>query len=275
MSIKGWKYYNHAAVPTTAPHEEANIDAINDGSVWKELTPSPLLARWHSDWDCGYETEWWFEIKDTAFDSSLLKSKRRYEINKGKKNYRVETIDSTQYIAELFEVTEEAIKGWPQKYRPSISKESFNNSIERWNECDVFGAFNSDNIIEGYAVVRDCGSYAEFAVLRAKPEAEKNAINAAIVAGIMDYYSDRLEGDFYINDGSRSISHETAFQEYLEKYFGFRKAYCKLHVKYRRGFGFVIKGIYPFRKLVKGNGVLGHRLSGILKMEEIVRSFKE
>lgn len=35
MQIDGWKYYNHAAIPTIAPNEKINIAPINDGSVWK------------------------------------------------------------------------------------------------------------------------------------------------------------------------------------------------------------------------------------------------
>lgn len=35
MQIDGWKYYNHAAVPITAPHETPNIAPIEDGSIWK------------------------------------------------------------------------------------------------------------------------------------------------------------------------------------------------------------------------------------------------
>lgn len=35
MQIDGWKYYNHAAIPTTAPHEIPNISPITDGSIWK------------------------------------------------------------------------------------------------------------------------------------------------------------------------------------------------------------------------------------------------
>lgn len=35
MEIKGWKYYNHAAIPTTAPHELTDISLIADGSIWK------------------------------------------------------------------------------------------------------------------------------------------------------------------------------------------------------------------------------------------------
>ena len=34
MRINGWEYYNHAAVPTTAPHENPNMNPIEDGAVW-------------------------------------------------------------------------------------------------------------------------------------------------------------------------------------------------------------------------------------------------
>lgn len=30
-----WRYYNHAAVPTTAPHEKVDLEPLIDGSVWK------------------------------------------------------------------------------------------------------------------------------------------------------------------------------------------------------------------------------------------------
>jgi len=35
MKVKGWKYYNHAAVPTTSPHEKVDTSAIENGQVWK------------------------------------------------------------------------------------------------------------------------------------------------------------------------------------------------------------------------------------------------
>lgn len=35
MQIDGWKYYNHAVVPTTAPHEEPNMLPIKNGNIWK------------------------------------------------------------------------------------------------------------------------------------------------------------------------------------------------------------------------------------------------
>ncbi len=35
MEIKGWKYYNHAVIPTTAPNEKVNMKPLNDGTIWK------------------------------------------------------------------------------------------------------------------------------------------------------------------------------------------------------------------------------------------------
>lgn len=35
--IEGWRYYNHAAIPTCAPHEEPDTDPIYNGLVWTNL----------------------------------------------------------------------------------------------------------------------------------------------------------------------------------------------------------------------------------------------
>ena len=274
MEIEGWKYYHHAAIPTTAPHHTVNLEPLKNNSIWNIEGGTPLLVRWQSEWDCGYETEWWYCIKDTPFDISALKSKRRYEINKGNKNFYVQKINPFEHRDGIYKVTIAAYSGWPQKYRPKIEKESFCRQMDQWSEFDVFGGFSVEtNDIRGYALLTDHGSYVEFAVLRTEPEAEKLAVNAAMVAGILDYYQNRFDGEFYINDGSRAIRHETAFQDYLEKYFGFRKAYCRLNVKYKKGIGMLVKLLYPFRTQISSEGPLGSKISGILKMEEIRRSF--
>ncbi len=35
MNIDGWKYYNHAAIPTVAPHEPVNIQPVKNGTIWR------------------------------------------------------------------------------------------------------------------------------------------------------------------------------------------------------------------------------------------------
>lgn len=56
----------------------------------------------------------------------------------------------------------------------------------------------------------------EFSVLRGNLDSERKVINAAMAAAIVEEYNDSLGYDFYINDGSRAIRHQTAFHDYLE-----------------------------------------------------------
>jgi len=273
MSIEGWKYYNHAAIPTTAPHEQVDLMPIQDGSIWN--IKGALLARWISDFDCEEETNWWYVIKDTVFDISSIKSKRRYEINKGNKNFEVVRINPCDYKQELYEVTIEAYKSWPERYRPSVAYEDFMKSIDDWKQKEIFGAFNKpEGRLCGYAFLSPYAKYIDFNILRVRPECEKDAINAAIVYQILEYNKEFLENGGYICDGSRSIRHETAFQDYLEKYFGFRKAYCHLHIKYKTIIGLIIKLLYPFRNVLSKVDNIGivHSINALLKMEEIKRS---
>lgn len=268
-----WKYYNHAMIPTTSPHEEVDTQCIKDKSIWKE-NKKALFARWTSDFDCGYETNWWYVIKDELFDIGDLKAKRRYEINKGRKNFDVREINPIEYPEEIFETTVAAYSAWPEKYRPNVEKEKFILSVNGWNWYKVLGAFSKEeNDLCGYALLSKKDDFIEFCVLRVKPECERLGINAAIVAEILDMHKTFLENGGYICDGARSINHETAFQDYLEKYFGFRKAYCHLNIEYKPFMKCLVKVLYPFRGLLLKLGHVGiiHQISAVLKMEEICK----
>lgn len=275
MKINGWRYYNHAAIPTTLPHEHPDISPIEDGSIWK-LDGSPLLARWTTDFDCGYETNWWYIIKDTPFDISALKAKRRYEINKGVKNFEAIVIDPTNYGEELYSVQIAAFSAYPPKYRPTVDKKAFMDNVQNWKQYIVIGAFcrESDELC-GYALLRkESDNYIGFSVLKTNPRHEKNGVNAALVEAIMREFDPLLSSGGYICDGARSINHETAFQDYLEKYFGFRKAYCRLHVEYNPKLKWLMKLLFCARKLLSkldGIGIV-HSLNSILRMEEICRN---
>ena len=276
MKINGWKYYNHAAIPTVAPHEKPDLAPIRDGNIWRIDRRHPLLARWTTDFDCGIETNWWYVVKDDPFDISRLKAKRRYEINKGNKYFSVMEINPTKYKDTLFQIQYAAYSAYPLKYRPTIDKNSFFEMINSWENCVVIGAFfRETNELVGYAMLNESvGKCIHFNILKSIPNYEKYSINAALVMGIMSKYDENLKQDWYICDGSRNINHETRFQDYLEKYFGFRKAYCQLHIAYRPGVKWLIRVIFPIRKLLlKFDRIrIVHAINSILRMEEMNRS---
>lgn len=281
MQIKGWKYYNHAMIPTTTPQETPNMNLIENGDVWKMkivkgLSGVPLLARWTSDYDCGYETDWWYIIKDSPFDIDSLKSKRRYEVNKGKRNFEVRIINPYEYKNKIFDVQVAAFSAYHKKYRPSVNKDKFMSEINNWKKYDVFGAFfKESNELVGFALLSKINDkFIDFAVLKTNPCFEKYSINAGLVYGILFFYENFLKNKGVLCDGSRSINHETHFQDYLEKYFGFRKAYCHLHVRYNPKIKWLIKLCFPFRRVLKFFDKIGviHQFNSVYKMEEISRN---
>lgn len=231
-----------------------------------------FFARWTSDFDCGYETGWWYEIKDTPLDLAGLKAKRRYEIRKGEKNFRVEEIDPAGRMDDFLRVTTAAYSGWPEKYRPRVDAASLSALLDRSGGKRIWGGFDRDSgALCGYAVLIEHPEYAEFSVLRCDPACEARGINAAMVAAVITAYQDWLGPGFYICDGARAIRHETAFQDYLEKYFDFRKAYCRLHIRYRFPVGLAVRVLYPFRRWISAGSGLGSQIAAVLRMEELAR----
>lgn len=276
MQIEGWRYYNYAAVPTVAPHEPVNGTPLGDGSIWNLTSvrgSKPMMAQWITDFDCPEETNWWYVIKDEPFDLSAIKAKRRYEINKGIKNFEVRRVDPVEYAEQICDVTIAAYQSYPAKYRPNVDREKHIKEICGWakEHVSLYCAFDRESgKLSGYARLEQKGRYMEFCVLRVVPDCERQGINAAIVNGFLTELNAFLSEGGYISDGTRNIRHETAFQDYLEKYFGFRKAYCKLHIRYKGVFNLAIKFLYPFRKLLLKLDHISkvHLLNSLLKMEE-------
>ena len=272
-----WKYYNHAIIPDVPPHVRIGEKDVDKGKLFSQYRDAYLI-RWTENYDCGAPTNYWYVIKDEPFDILALKAKRRYEVNKGKKNFTVRKIEPYNYKENLFSIVNSAFSQWPEKYRPKIDHDTFIKSVESYVNYDVLGLFyNGSDELVGFALVKDSGKCLEFNVLRVIPEYEKLGANSGAVVGILEIYQERLKNGAYILDGARSVLHETNFQDYLEKYFGFRKVYCTLSIKYRRVIWAIVQLAYPVRKILSKFAKFGivHKLCAVLKLEEYRRKDKK
>lgn len=274
MKINGWHYYNYAALPSALPHEEPDMTAVEDGSVWN-LTGGPLLARWTTDFDCQEQTNYWYVIKDEPFDISALKAKRRYEITKGKKNFEIKRIDPMEHLKQICQIQNAAYAEYPAKYRITVDEENVARQVADWGHRRTYGAYDvQTGELSGYALITQHGDkYIGFDQMSVYPAAEKKGINAALVNGLLEANEEFFQNGGYFCDGARNVLHETAFQDYLERIFGFRKAYCRLHVAYKPAVRMAVKVLYPFRKLLKAFDGIGivHKINGVLLMEYYAR----
>lgn len=272
-----WKYYNQGMLPTTAPHEVPDLTPIKDGSIWRpESGGTPLLVRWTTEYDCGYETEWWYCIKDTPFDIQKLNSKKRYNINKAKKKFVAREINPLEFVEDIVRVQTAAWAIYPESYRPKLDPDTARKNVEQWREqYRCFAAFNlEDEKLTGYALMKEYDTWVDFTVLKADPEYERLGVNVALVAKLCEFYSDRIKNEgYYISEGERNIIHETAFQDFLAEKYDFRRAYCKLNVVYRKPIGLAVKFLYPFRSIISKmkKYSLMKKIDAILLMESICR----
>ena len=271
-TVDGWRYYNHAAIPSTPPHVEVNMKPINDGSIWD--VKGALLARWTTDWDCKEETNWYYIIKDSPFNLEDFSAKRRKNLRQALKKCVVTKIDPEKHIKQLYEVYEAAFS----KYIAADNKVSYEQFVERCredkeNRVEYWGGFAADsNRLIGYMTVQCHAEYAETCVAKYHPSYLNYRVSDAIHCVVLDYYLNNMKKK-YISSGSRNINHITNAQDYKIENFNFRKAYCKLNIIYKPLVRCVVNILYPFRRMLErlDSVRIVHSIIAILKMEEIIR----
>ena len=271
--IPGWKYYNHAAIPTTAPHENPDLTPLKDGRIWHIEGKKPLLVRYTTDWDCGYDTGWWYLIRETPFDINTLSSNSRKHIKEAFRKVRVEKIEPKSYVDELYECYHQAFSKY-EKADNEVSYDIFKKSCLSGN-LDYWAGFALDSgKLVGYMTIASHADWAEIHTSKFHPSYLKLRVSDALYASALAFYLNKLDKK-YISSGSRSINHITNTQEYKEQHFGYRKCFCRLHILYRPRFKLFFKTMYIFRGIIAVLGrrcALLHRVSAILKMDEIART---
>lgn len=258
MKIKGWKYYNHAAIPTTAPHEEVNLEVIKDKTIWK-MDGKPLFARWISNWDCQEQTNWWYIICDAPYTFDNLSKKTKKNIRRALDKCEVKRIEPIEYACDLWRVFQEAASRY-SNYE-MIEREDFMamlNSIKP--NAEYWGGFDREtNRLIGYKVCTVFEDWVDFTVSKYSTDFLRLRVSDALNNVVLEYYLNE-QGKKYVSNGSRSVLHETNVQEYYQEHFNFRKAFCRLNITYRKGFGLIVKTFFPFRKIIKNSSGIGNKI---------------
>ena len=268
--IGDWKYYNHAAVSSLEPHEVPDTAPVISGDIFK-MSPSPLFARWADGFDCGSETNWWYVICDGPFSLETLSKSSRKSVRRALERCEVKKIDAADYIDDLINCYKEAIV----RYKNIDNEQSEDQLREHFLATpgiEVFGGFDKESgKLIGYKTMYVGNRVVEFRTSKYSADYLKLRVSDALNFSVIDYYLNDLKKG-YLSNGSRSINHETNVQNYYEEHFGFRKAYCRLHVCYKPSFKVVVKLFYPFRGIIKKmKGNIFHQITAVLRMEEIIR----
>ena len=271
-----WQCYQYCYIREdyeTPEEEKLSFKQIESEFLQNHKKQKAFFAQYITAFDVSEPTEWWFTIKDDEYDLSKLNSHDRRNVVSFKKHCYAVRINPVDYVDSLFECFKKSFSAYPEKYRPhTFDYPKFETDVRNWasENFRVYAAFeNEKDLLIGFALVTIRGRFVKMTLQKTNPEYEKCRSNAALVDCMLNDWNEKLKsGEVIITNGSRSIKHETNFNAYLEKYFGFRKAYANLRIVYKFPFEVIVKILRPFRKLFEHteNSIL-YNLYCVLKMD--------
>lgn len=209
-----------------------------------------ILIRWTDGFEGNKTTEWYAVVCDKFIDMSELPSKNRCEIRRGLKNCKVEMVNA-EYIAKKgYEVYVSAFNRYKRVRKPKVTELEFSFNIIKTRYFDDiihhWGIFYEDKLI-GYSTNYIFDNVeVNYYTVYFHPSYLKLYSSCALFYTMNKYYLQ--EKNFkYVNDGFRSILHETEIQDFLQKKFFFKEAYTNLHIVYKPYVGITLKALKPFR----------------------------
>ena len=156
-----------------------------------------------------------------------------------------------------------------------LNEVAFKKNILLNKNYDYWAIYKDDsNIMIAYSQNIISHNSINYSSIKFHPNYLRLYSSYALFFKMNEYYINKKKF-MYVNDGARSISHNTNIQPFLEDKFHFRKAYCKLNIIYRWDIALIVKLLYPFRGLFKKlNHPLGNKIFVLLYQESIRRSFE-
>jgi hypothetical protein len=230
------------------------------------------MARYTTDFDCKFETPWYYVVRDSPIDLKELGGTNRYNINHGFKYFYVKNIDNNiENVNELYRIYKKASERYANFV--AVDEHDFiNNTMNSFETNVYYGVYYKEtDLLCGYASIKEKDNVAAFNTMKLDQEYFRFGLSYVLIFSIVDVYLTQKQFK-YIHNGERSIRHDTEMQDFLIKRLGFRKAYANLHVKYKFLFNLVIKTCYPFRGVFnKLPGIVFHNIGSLLLQEKIAR----
>jgi hypothetical protein len=258
-----WQLYKGALIPASIGPCFVNLSSdevkslLRDSGAW--------FLRYSSD-PCAQQTEWWYVLCD-RFDPNKLSSNMRNQIKRGNRNCLVKKITGEWLAEHGYECYSAAFVRY-KNATPAIES-VFRGEVlaaER-GPTEYWGVFVDDELA-GYCKCIADDDYVGTSVIKLDPAYLRQYSSYALISYLIDHYV--VKQGRSISNGSRSVAHETAFQDFLLK-IGFRKQYCRLNVVYQPWLESAVRVCYPFRRLVAklpDRGSL-HKLQSLLFQEEL------
>jgi hypothetical protein len=215
--------------------------------------------------------EWYSVISRKFTPLQDLPHKRRYQIKGSLRHCEARLISAAELAATGYRVFRQALKRYKGTKTPVPTAEEFQQNVAREAQfpdlVDHWGLFFGNTLI-GFSQNLLIGNVeAYYSTTKLDPEYFKYDPGYALIYRMNEHYLGR-RGFQYVNDGFRSVYHETNMQSFLIDNFGFEKAYTGLYLHYSPLLGRLMRIGYPLRRAL---GRLDRRAAALFEMERCAR----
>jgi len=264
-----WFYYQGALLPKSPPHKEIILSKKEERELLQKS--KALFLRYTKGWD-REEGRFWYVIKDKFNGFEELSSNTRSKVRRGLKHSIVKKVSNITIAKEGYTVYKEAFRNYVTIKKP-LDEERYKQEIYNAKEDDFWAVYCEGKLI-AYSQNRIEEESVNYAIIKFHPQYLKIYPSYALFYTMNQYYLKEKQC-LYVNDGARSISHETNIQDFLIDKFKFRKSFVILCIAYRWDIALIIKLLYPFRNIIKKIEVIFlKKISILLYQEEIRRSYE-
>lgn len=263
-----WRVYQKVLLPAFPPHCEISLSRAEANDLLR--ASGTWMIRYSRHFDKAEATPFWYVIKDSPSTLADLSSNTRSKVRRGAKQLIVDRIEHNTLAEEGYEVYKSAFERYRSPEGPPLSASSFRERIRNTNEWECWGVWDrSTGDLKAYSRnwIRDRS--ATYSEIKFSPASLKQYAPYILFKTMNDHYLG--ERDFrYVNDGPRSLSHDTNIQDFLMEKFRFRKAYADLCLHYHPLIKWGIALSKPFKGALKrfDRGFL-HDLNVLLKQDDL------
>ena len=244
-----WRKYNGAIIPITPPHIEVNTGGIEE----KIKSNNAFFARWTSDFDNKEKSEFWYVICDKFIPLEELSRNTRNNIRRGLKRCEVRKVTHQFIMENAYPIYRHAFDNYKGHLTP-LNEFDFLKEYSIYNDENIwdFWAVFENETSEMIAFARNKIEFNQCELCSAKfhPNYLRKFYPSEALFYTLNHYYLNERNLRYINDGARSISHETNIQSFLIQKFKFRKAYCKLNIVYSPKIKLIVSIIFPFKSII-------------------------
>lgn len=268
-----WFEYQRMVVALGPVNQCVRITEQESDDVLRQF-PRALLVRWSEGIDsCSIDATDWYNIVCDRFTpiDELPSANTRSKLRRGLKRCETRRLTTQEMLQRGFDVYHAAQTRYGRGASRPLNCNDFCHQVEidgRFPDIIEYWGCLCDGVLVAYSRNRCFGKEStDYDVIKFDPSGLKHYTSYALIHEMNSYYLQQ-QGVRFVNDGSRSLLHETEFQQFLIQNFGFRRTPHRLQIRYRRPVRWLMSAIYPFRRWVKS---VDDRVAALLEQERIRR----